>query len=163
MSKRRLEVRFKIFGPWYFNLLEFTVPVDIHAIQDCALTFSPRLESLAVRESRVRDWNSLHFWEDKDLASSSLYFLYSFLVLGFPADLGGGESPGAKTGWWQVWVPKQDVYEVRLLTVWILTCLRMCVLSPYSTTQALTLIHMNLTSGFHCHGQYLEMLTQLFS
>lgn len=65
----------------------------------------------------------------KDLASLSLYFLYSFLlVLGFPADLGGCDSPGAKTGWWQVWEPKQDVYEARFLTVWILACLRMCAL-----------------------------------
>lgn len=38
------------------------------------------------------------FWGGKDLVSLSLRFLRLFLVVAFPACLGGGDSPGAKTG-----------------------------------------------------------------
>lgn len=46
----------------------------------------------------VRPWSSVPFWGGKDLVSLSLRFLRLFLVVAFPACLGGGDSPGAKTG-----------------------------------------------------------------
>lgn len=53
--------------------------------------------------------------------------MYSFLIVRFPASLGGGDSPGAKTGWWQPeYQNRMCVKHVFWLFVWILACPKMC-------------------------------------
>lgn len=40
-QRQTWKAKFKIFDPSHFKLLKFTVPVGIHAMQNCAMTLPP--------------------------------------------------------------------------------------------------------------------------
>lgn len=101
----------------------------------------------------------------KKIQHSESLLLHLFLVVGFPAGLGGDDNSDAKTVVVASLIPKQDVHEARFLLVWILACTRMC--DPFRIRHHPSSFFdshgLGLSSGFHCHGQSLEPSTQLFS
>lgn len=46
-QRQTWKAKFKIFDPSHFKLLKFTVSIGIHAMQNCAVTLPPGLESFA--------------------------------------------------------------------------------------------------------------------
>lgn len=109
----------------------------------CTDLFSQSGVSFIITGSRVRDWNSLHFWEGKDLASLGLHFLYSSWYLAFLLIWVGVTALVPKQGGGKREHQNRMCIKHVFLLFESLLASEYVVPSPYSTTQALSLIHMN--------------------
>ena len=98
-QRQTWKAKFRIFDPSHFKLLKFTVPVGIHAMQNCVMTFTSQSQVFCpVSGVKVEDPGAACTSEKEKLRILKPPFLTFVLGSWLPCWFGWGDSPSAETG-----------------------------------------------------------------